>query len=188
MSPIRSWHLSRAAAVVRASGIIAYPTEAVYGLGCLPMDRAAVLRILALKHRPAAKGLIVVAAEASQLRGYVHFPSAAIEKQVMASWPGPVTWLLPADPEVPQWLRGAHRTLAVRVSAHPVVHALCRKLGPLVSTSANPAGMEPARSAAEVRAYFGREVDYIVPGRVGPKTLPTEIRDARTGAVIRPGG
>ena len=182
------WHLKRAAVCVARGGVIAYPTEAVWGLGCDPYNASAVQRILALKHRPADKGLIVIAARFEQLLPLIAPPSVALEKQLGHTWPGPVTWLLPARPGAPKWLRGRHPTLAVRVTAHPLAAALCRVLNtPLVSTSANPAGRPPARDAIQVRRYFPGAVDYIVPGSTGHLTRPTEIRDALTGGVVRAG-
>ena len=170
-----------------AEGVIAYPTEAVYGLGCLPHYEP-VARLLAIKQRSPRKGLILVAADAGQLTDFITFPDPQTHERVMRTWPGPVTWLLPARPALPAWLTGDHATLAVRVSAHPIVRALCEKAGPLISTSANPAGATAARDAARVRAYFGPQLDHVLAGAVGPGSRPTEIRDAVTGTVIRPGG
>lgn len=183
----QDWHLRRAARVVGRGGVIAYPTEAVWGLGCNPWNPAAVARILDLKGRPASKGLIVIAATVAQLSPYVVFPSPEVRAQVVATWPGPVTWILPVTPGVPAWLRGGRGSLAVRVTAHPVAAALCRLAGPLVSTSANPAGRSPARSVLAVHRYFGARIDYRVPGATGSRSRPTEIRDARTGLVLRHG-
>lgn len=99
-----------------------------------------------------------------------------------------MTWLLPAHPETPLWLRGVHDTLAVRVTAHPQAAALCQVFGgAIVSTSANPGGLPPARNALQVRRYFGDTIDDILPGAVGPRRKPSEIRDAATGRVVRPG-
>ena len=182
------WHLRRAAAVIRDGGIVAYPTEAVYGLGCDPLNPDTVLRLLALKGRSVAKGLILIAADFEALRPFVGSVDAAVLRRVRHSWPGPVTWLLPAAPGVPRWLRGAHQTIAVRVTAHPPAAALCRAWGgALVSTSANPAGRPPARTAPTVRRYFGNRVDCILSGRTGGAAAPTEIRDVRSGRVVRPG-
>ena len=180
-----NWHISRAALAVRRGGIIAYPTEAVYGLGCDPWEAEAVFRILSLKRRHPGKGLIVVAADIVQLTGLVDFSGTFDMKAVLASWPGPVTWVLPARAGVPSWITGNSHGVAVRVSNHPGVRALCRKTGPLVSTSANRAGAPPARTSARVRCYFGTRLDYILPGRAGSLPVPTEIRNAVTGARIR---
>lgn len=180
------WWIAPALRALLHNGLIAYPTEAVYGLGCLPV-REPVTNLLRLKRRSPRKGLILVAASTTQLEDYIQFPDNRTRSKVLATWPGPVTWLLPARRGVPGWLRGKHPTVAVRVSAHPVVQALCRKAGPLVSTSANPEGLPPARHATRVRAYFGSHLDWILPGALGGQQLPTEIRDAVSGAVIRPG-
>jgi L-threonylcarbamoyladenylate synthase len=180
------WHIKQAARVADAGGIIAYPTEAVYGLGCNPLDTTAVLRLLLLKRRDIDQGLILVAAERQQLEDFVSFPTGRSGKAIEASWPGPVTWLVPAQPWVPYWLTGAHDTLAVRVSDHPVVRELCREFaGPLVSTSANVHGHPPARTALQVRRMFGGQIDYLVSGQTGKLTSPTEIRDALSGKIIR---
>ena len=174
--------------MVRQRGVIAYPTEAVFGLGCAPCFPEAVRRILSLKRRSPAKGLIVVASELSQLQGLIDMDAlGGRRQQVLDAWPGPVTWIIPARPGVPYWLTGAHTGLAVRISAHPQVRALCDRVGALVSTSANPEGAFPARDARRVRAYFGDALDYILPGNVGGGRAPTEIRDARSGAVLRSG-
>lgn len=185
---VRRWQLAQAALCVKAGGIIAYPTEAVYGLGCDPRDGAAVLRLLALKHRPLSKGLILIAARFEDLQPYIATLSAETRSKVRRTWPGPVTWLLPARPEVPYWLRGSHASLAVRVTAHPLAAALCRACGGvLVSTSANISDRPPARNALAVRRDFGGDIDYVLSGALGGLDRPTPIIDARSGRLIRPG-
>lgn len=186
--PVPIWQVRRAAHVVADGGVIAYPTEAVYGLGCDPLCEAAVRRILGLKRRSMRKGLIVIAASPEQLDAYIRFPNASARRQALASWPGALTWVVPARPRVPAWLSGGRRSLAVRVSAHPVCRALCEEVGPLVSTSANPGGCAPALSAQRVRAYFAVAVDYIVPGATGGRSQVSEIRVLETGQVLRSGG
>jgi len=179
------WHLGQAVRKLEAGGVIAYPTEAVYGLGCIPEDFHAVARILVLKNRPIEKGLILVAADPEQVAPYVCYPGDDIRQKVTRSWPGPVTWLLPATELVPVWIRGAHESVAVRISNHPAVISLCRAAGPLVSTSANPSGFPPATTARKVIFYFGPVLDYCYPGPVGKPGRPTEIRDALTDRVVR---
>ena len=182
---MNSWHIKLASRCVARGGVIAYPTEAVYGLGCSPWDPAAVRRILALKRRRPDKGLIVVAASFDQLEPLIDTTQPIPWDFVLASWPGPVTWILPAKKQVPTLLRGGHGGVAVRVSAHPIVQALCRSAGMLISTSANPEGQAPAKSAFRVRAYFGDRLDYILTGPIGDSLGPTAIRDALTGRLIR---
>ena len=171
---------------VAAGGVVACPTEAVWGLSCDPANEAAVLRLLALKQRPVSKGLILVAASEEQLGFLLADLSAGQRRRLSDSWPGPVTWLVPHRNRVAPWVRGVHDTVAVRVSAHPVVRALCLAWGaPLVSTSANPGGARPPVAAFQVRRYFGERLDAILSGSVGGAGRPTVIRDLATGRVVR---
>lgn len=182
---MNSLHMKHAVAACRNGGVIAYPTEAVYGLGCIPLFEHSVQRILKLKHRSIRKGLILVASNIEQLDDYVNFEKVKNFGNIRNSWPGPLTWLIPARKKTPVWLTGVHSTLAVRVSSHPVINALCNELGPIVSTSANPTGAKPATSNQRVRSYFGTGIDYIFPENILNQKNPTEIRDAQTGNIIR---
>ena len=178
--------LRAAVSALRQGGVIACPTEAVWGLSCDPFNKDAVAHLLALKARPLHKGLILAAAHESQ----IDFLLAELSKQqrqtLAASWPGPVTWLLPHRGLVPAWISGDHATVAVRVSAHPVVNALCAAWGgPLVSSSANRAGAQPARELFQVRRFFGDQLDYLLSGRIGSSERPTGIRDLASGHIIR---
>lgn len=177
--------IRQATDIIQNGGVIAHPTEAVYGLACDPANSQAVLRLLALKQRSWEKGLILVAASINQLSSYVTI-SKQQQKKLAASWPGPITWILPVKPGISSLLTGSHSSLAVRVSAHPVVQALCRECGhPLVSTSANVQSSPPARSALAVRRIFGQNLDLILHGSVDLNANPTEIRDAKTDQVVR---
>ena len=183
---LQATQLCRIRRILLAGGVVAYPTEGVYGLGCDPDDARAVGRVLILKKRPLGKGLILVASQFHQLDRYLAPVAPELVQRALATWPGPVTWLWPARPWVPVWLRGHHTCLAVRVSAHPVVVALCEALGgPLVSTSANKSGRPPARSKHVLRRSFGRQVDAIVPGQCGNRGRPSEIRDLLSNTVVR---
>lgn len=174
--PISLWHHQHACRLVRHGGVIAYPTEAVWGLGCDPTNDDAIARILELKSRPAHKGLVVVAADLSQLDDWLLPLDQVALATVQDTWPGPVTWVLPCHDWVSPMLRGQHRSLAVRITDHPLVRALCEDVGPLVSTSANPAGKEPARTPLRVRQYFSEQLDAIVPGELGGNAQPSQIR------------
>jgi L-threonylcarbamoyladenylate synthase len=181
-----SLRLQAAVAALHRGGVIACPTEAVWGLSCDPDNLNAVAHLLALKDRPVAKGLILVASSAKQLDFLLSGLSAMQRQTLTDSWPGPATWLVPHKGLVPAWICGKHHTVAVRVSAHPVVSALCSVWGgPLVSTSANTAGARPAREAYQVRRYFGDGVDYLLPGSVDAAGRPTVIRDLLSGQIIR---
>lgn len=182
------WQLRQAVRCLRRGGLVAYPTEAVWGLGCDPLRTDSLGRLLALKQRPVHKGLILIAAHFSDLEPFLAPLHQSVYTRVMDSWPGPVTWLLPAQSWVPVELCGVHDTLAVRVTAHPLARTLCEAFGgALVSTSANPATRPPARSAQRVRHYFGDRLDGLLPGATAGATAPSEIRDARSGRVLRAG-
>jgi L-threonylcarbamoyladenylate synthase len=174
--------------LLRRGGVLAYPTEAVWGLGCDPRDRGAVLRLLEIKQRPVDKGLILVAASLDQLKPWVDFSALAGARlaETLASWPGPHTWILPTDATVPAWVRGAHDGIAVRVSAHPVVVALCEGFGgALVSTSANLSGAPAPRTRDALDPALLAMIDGVLEGRTGGLENPTRIRDARSGDILR---
>lgn len=178
-------HLRLAARYLSAGAVISYPTESVYGLGCDPLNSEAVQHILAIKQRRWDKGLILIAASLKQLIPYID-PGFEISEAMMQSWPGAVTWIVPAHPELPQELTGGRKTIAVRVTAHPVASAICRSFGgALVSTSANLSGHSMIRSAIKLRKSFGRTIDYYLPGELGGNLKPSEIRSAVNGEVLR---
>jgi len=180
--------ISNTVTALRAGGVVAYPTEAVFGLGCDPRDRAAFERLFALKQRPPTQGVLLIGADFDQVAPYIDLaatPQAAIER-ARATWPGPHTWVFPRADGVPPWIAGGHAGIALRVTAHPVAAALCRAFGgALVSTSANRHGEPPARSAAAVRERFGETIDAVVDGAVGGLERPTPIRDAIGGESLR---
>ena len=180
----------QAAAILHRGGVVAYPTEAVWGLGCDPFDAAAVTRLLRIKQRAVEKGLILIAGTRAQFDGLVDWAalSPAQVEAVYASWPGPHTWIVPVTARVPRWITGAHDGVAVRVSAHPGVVALCAAFGgPLVSTSANPAAEPPPRTLDGFAPTLLAQLDGVVAGDVGTLANPTAIRDARSGAMLRGG-
>ena len=183
---MRRLAIARAARIVRGGGVIAYPTEAVFGLGCLPRDRRAVMRVLAIKHRSWRKGLILIGAELAQLERYAVLPPEPRRGEVLASWPGPHTWVLDARPDAPRWITGGSASVAVRVTAHPMTAELCRAVGDaLVSTSANVSRRPPHRRLLRLRRDLGVEVDYVLAGPLGGLAAPTAIRDGRDGRVLR---
>lgn len=176
---------TRAADVLLGGGIIAYPTEGVFGLGCLPDDIDAVKRLLDIKNRDAAKGLILIAANFDQLDGWVSLPDSS--SLPLPDPAHPVTWIVPPGPRVHPMLRGAHAGLAVRLTTNPVAAAICDAVAsPIVSTSANLSGKPTARNRFVLRRQFGARVDYIVPGDCGPAAGASEIRDLTSGKVLRP--
>ena len=177
--------LNQARNLVQSGGVLAYPTEAVFGLGCDPANEHAVARILQLKRRDWRKGLILIAADLSQLAPWIE-PTDQAMQRIGRSWPGPATWVLPASARTPDWITGGRAEIAVRITAHPIAAQLARATGTaLVSTIANPSHRPPARSALTVQRYFGAHIDGIVHGWVDQRAQPTPIRHALTGAVLR---
>ena len=180
--------IEKAARVVREGGVIAYPTEGVFGFGCLPDDWDAVERILDIKERGVEAGLVLIAANVEQLEGWADLPPGCTDADLHSTLEKPVTWVVPAAPGVPAWIRGRHASIAVRLTAHPVARALCLAAdSPLVSTSANQSGRPPARNQLILRRLFGDRVDFIVPGENGGAAGASEIRDLKTGRVFRQG-
>lgn len=174
---------------LRQGAVIAYPTEAVFGLGCDPDSESAVMDLLALKQRPVEKGLILIAADYQQLQPYLDDRQLNEEQKetMFSSWPGPVTWVVPASVATPGWLTGRFSSIAVRVSNHPDVQQICRVFGkPLVSTSANLTGLPPCRTASEVLQQFG-DAFPVLHSETGGRNNPSEIRDVLTGELIRQG-
>ncbi|OMH39468.1 Sua5/YciO/YrdC/YwlC family protein [Motiliproteus sp. MSK22-1] len=183
------WHTKQAVRALDQGGVIAYPTEAIWGLGCNPWDRAAVMHLLKLKQRPVDKGLILIAGDISQLGDLLLGLSES--ERLLLSQPRsvPTTWIIPDRMRViPTWVKGLHSDVAVRVSTHLGVKQLCHYYdGMLVSTSANISSQPPARTQREVRAAFGRSLNYLLPGPLGGSNRPSEIRLLKTGAVLRSG-
>lgn len=171
-----------------ADGLIAYPTEGVWGLGCNPASAVALQKLIQLKGRHADKGLILIGSRFEQL----DFVWPLLEPEQMATlqqaWPGFVTYVLPLPrpSPFPVLLTGSHARVAVRLSAHPLVQQLCDALGLLVSTSANPAGQPPAMTTQQVRDYFGDQV-MIIDGALGTAARPSAIIDLMSGQVLRAG-
>jgi L-threonylcarbamoyladenylate synthase len=178
--------LERAAGAISAGGVVAYPTEGVYGLGCLPTEDRAIIRILQIKRRSWRKGLALIAASIEQLEPLVVLPVDGLRHEIAASWPGPVTWVLQARRGVSRLITGGRGTVAVRVTDHALARALCLRAGSaLVSTSANRSRHRPLLTPLAVRRTFGAELDYVLAGRVGDLGGPTPIRDGATGTYLR---
>ena len=180
------WQIRRAVAQLRGGGVIAYPTETVYGLGCNPLDEHAVQRLLELKQRPREKGLILIGATLEQLLPYINVHDKTLLKKLAAPTERPTTWLCPPRAAAPHWLSGRHDSIAVRITTHPLARHLCERYGAaIISTSANPAGLAPARNAFKVRRYFGGQLDDILAGQCDARAKPSRIIDLINGIVVR---
>ncbi len=182
--------LVAAVTALQAGQVIAYPTEAVFGVGCDPDNNDAIALLLQVKQREKAKGLILIAADYQQLLPYIDDEKLSTEQRdrMLQSWPGPVTWVVPARAHVSDWLTGQFQSIAVRVSDHPTVRQLCQAFGkPVTSTSANLSGQPACRDSQQVFAQLGTEVAVIVDETVGGRLNPSEIRDVLTGHIFRAG-
>jgi L-threonylcarbamoyladenylate synthase len=190
MTSLSSIYVDTAVATLKQGGVLAYPTEAVWGLGCDPFNQQAVLKLLALKKRPIAKGLILIAASVEQVEPYLQLLTTLERERVVETWQNssqPTTWVVPVSPDFPEWIRGEHLSVAIRVSAHPPVQALCSAFGgAVISTSANISGQATAQNPEQIVSVFSDGVDYILPASLGGQKNPSQIRDTRTGAVLRP--
>lgn len=184
--------ITRAASVIWSGGVIAYPTEAVWGLGCDPDNKQACLNLLQIKQRQVEKGMILIAGELEQFSALLAPLTPLQRSQIADAWQqqdktGAVTILVP-DPldQVPWWVKGQHPAVALRVSRHPLVKALCAASGgALVSTSANISGKPPARSRLMLEKQLGTQLDFIVPGELGGERKPSRIIDLETGKTLR---
>lgn len=181
--------LDAACEVLRGGGVLAYPTEAVFGLGCDPHNERAVSALFAIKRRDPRQGFLVIASEVSQLAELVDWtliPPTLLDV-IGSSWPGPCTWIVPRKASVPPWFVGTHSGIAVRVTAHPVARALSNRFGgSLISTSANLHGQRPATSLPHVLLQFpGDVLGGVVDAPLGSLSQPTPIRNALTGAHVR---
>lgn len=172
--------IRQASSALHDGAVIAYPTEGVWGLGCDPYNAEAVFHLLRLKDRPVEKGLILIADSLNTARSCIpDVPDLPKLRQ-------PTTWLIEHQGRVPYWVSGDSNKVALRIIHHPLVAALCKTFkGPIVSTSANPAGAAPARSARQVSRYFGDALDVILPGSLGNAAGPSQIIDWASGEIVR---
>ena len=178
------WRTNAAAGVLLRGGVIAHATEAVFGLAASAYDRIACSRIARLKRRSVRKSFIVVGANLAQIQRFVTLETPMM-REILESWPGPHTWILPARRTAPRWLKNGQGQIAVRVTAHRQMAVLCGRAGPVVSTSANPTGRKPARTVLAARRYFGKRIECYLGGQVRSNAGPTAIRDGSTGKIIR---
>lgn len=179
------WRAPQLAASLWAGGVVACPAEGVWGLSCDPFDEGAVRDLLTLKQRPVSKGLIVVGASSEVFADVLEDLLPKQREMMLGSWPGPNTWLVPHKGYFPPWVTGNSDQVAIRVTSSPALVALCRAFdGPLVSTSANPAGLPPPHSIWELRRYFGVALPAF-PGAIDPRGKPSTIRRVEDGSVIR---
>lgn len=181
--------LDQAIQQLKQGNVIAYPTEAVWGLGCDPYNQAATEKLLNVKHRALDKGLILVAANMQQAMPFLATLNNDQLQAIEQSWitapdQRATTWLVPLSLHVPAWISGEHDRVALRVTHHPLVQELCLGFGGvIVSTSANPSGQPSAKTEQEVLQYFP-DID-LLQGDTQQHSQPSKIIDAITGTVVR---
>jgi len=181
-----TFQIDSAVKVLHAGGVIAYPTEYCYGLGCDPRNESALDKLLKIKQRAKAQGVILIAANITQVKCYAEIDQLSRKDEILASWPGPNTWLLPAHKTVPNWVRGKHLTIALRIPGHELSRQLCSAFEhPIVSTSANRHGQPAHRGAPSLRADLGDEIDLVIDAPLGLANSASTIRDGVTGETLR---
>jgi len=174
--------------IIQSGGIIAYPTEAVYGLGGDPFNFQTVQRIQQLKGRSPNQRFILIASDWEQIEPLIGALDESLLKPVRTSWPGPVTWVFPAASSIPSWLVSPQNTIALRITNHPIARNLCETAQtPILSTSANISGQPPCRSYEETLKIFAGKVDRVIEGPTGGHLKPTPIYDVLTGKCLREG-
>lgn len=182
--------LAPAAAVLREGGLVAFPTETVYGLGAHALDPAAVERIYEAKGRPAYNPLIVHVADVQAARALSSAWPDAADRLAERFWPGPLTLVVPKAAEIPDLVSAGLATVGIRVPAHPVAHALLREAGiPVAAPSANRSmGVSPT-TAAHVRRSLGDAVDIIVDGGPSPVGIESTVLSlaGEVPTILRPG-
>ena len=178
--------LARAAEAVLAGGVIAYPTETVYGLGCLPDNEAALRRLIAIKGRDADKGFILLAATIEQLMPYTAELDSEAWQRIATPQARATTWTVPAPTGISPLLTGGRSRIAVRITHHAPTRDLCRTIGSaLVSTSANFSGEAPVKRADALPLELVEQLDYLLEGPCGDDPRPSRIVDLETGRILR---
>ncbi len=180
------WPIYQASQILQSSGVIAYPTETVWGIGCDPSNSSALNRVINLKQRDAHKGLILIAGDIKQFDFLLHDLPIEQKIKLQNSWPGAVTWLVPHKNRVHPLVHGQFSTVAIRVSSHKMVRDLCAQFnGPIVSTSANLAGQATIQNAIQAMKFLGHDLDFVLQGPLGAASAPSRIIDLQTGRIIR---
>ncbi|WP_444996627.1 L-threonylcarbamoyladenylate synthase [Aliikangiella sp. IMCC44359] len=182
---ISRWQLDCAVKAIDCGGVIAYPTESVFGLGCDPYHNDAIKKILSIKKRPAYKGLIILVSDIAQAEPFLQPLSKQQLQRVNIPRERAITWLIPCQPEVSPLLRGHFRSLAVRITQHPIARAICESTNtPLVSTSCNIAGKSELKTTMAVRNHMKAKIDWLVDGKCGGQA-PSQIIDITNDRVLR---
>jgi len=168
--------------LLMAGGVSAIPTEGVWGLSCSISKEHAIERILSVKQRDPAKGLITLVAAFDELTHWFACPVLEVARDEVGR---PSTWIIPVNADCPKILTGGRDSMAVRRVTMPSLVRLIDDVGPLVSTSANRSGRPACQSRWQVMNQLGHAVDYVARGRTQGYRKPSTIRDMQTGTIIR---
>ena len=184
MSP---WAIKRLGKAIQQGAVIVYPTDTIWGLGCHPLLTHSVGRILNIKQRPVDKGLILLG---SRLEFFESYISNQLDAEQIARLQEitehPVTWLVPAGDQCPDWIRGYSTSVAIRITSHPFIIELCDQIrSPIVSTSANRSGSATVRNAWQAHREFTDQVDYIVSGYNPGTKRASEIKSLEGNKILR---
>lgn len=181
-------NIEEMADILTNGGIVAYPTEGVWGLGCDPFNEEAVRRLLNIKHRDESEGFIILATNWGQIYDLIDLEALPKNDQIFltAAWPSHITFLLPKSKSAPNFISGASEQIALRITDFKPNKELIEAFGtPIISTSANLHGMTAARSLEEVKIYFDKRIDAVFDKKSGNQPNPSKIYDLKNKVYIR---
>ena len=176
--------IRHAAHIISDGGVIAYPTDTIYGLGCDPFNPDAIEKINLIKQRPLNKHFILLAGNIKQLRSLIQISKE--QENLITQNTEPTSWIVKASPNAPPWLTDNSGNLTIRISKHENVQHLCQALGhAIISTSANISGKTPAKNTLDLHKYFHHKVDKILVSNKKPTGKASKIIRLCDNYVIR---
>jgi L-threonylcarbamoyladenylate synthase len=182
-----NFKIRQACHVLKEGKLLVYPTESVFGVGCLANNDDALIHLRSVKGRSSAKGFIVLCASMAQLQN--SFPELELDQKAQSRLvepqKHPTTWLIPFSKPLNPLLVGNNHSLAVRITQHPVAKVLCESCGPIVSSSANPAGMAAPKTLLQAKKQLGDTVDFYLNESLGEAKKTSQIIDLRSGEIVR---
>ncbi|MFC1528534.1 L-threonylcarbamoyladenylate synthase [Candidatus Latescibacterota bacterium] len=191
MNKTEQTKIDDAVTVLKNGGIVVYPTETVYGIGCDPLNRAAYERIHRLKKRNDDKQMLLLACSLSQVEQFAGRLADIPSRLAREFWPGPLTMVINTLSEIPEYLYGNSGGVAFRVTSHPVAASLANNSGyPITSTSANISGYPPVSNYEEALKMFGKEAEIVLENSIPFSGTPSTIIDLTSDEpkIIREGG
>jgi L-threonylcarbamoyladenylate synthase len=175
--------IQHAVDVLKNGGVVAFPTDTVYGLAVMPFNEMTVERLYIVKGRNSTKAIAILIGDLGDLKKVVRDLNPFAQKLARGFWPGPITFVLPSLENLPKNL-SQNTTIGVRMPDHPVALALLRQTGPLAVTSANKSGQANANTAQEVLAQLGSRIHLILDGGITPGGVPSTVVDCTGSAPV----